>query len=126
MTEYRTWPAGCRRLVEMRGRPELANPQMENWAAYLAGQAHALPWTRGLVWASRASRLIELFTVIDVKKTRKPRRESAQFVGRAVAALSADPGIMTKTGQILVSAELAREYGFEDTDGTQPEPIDDL
>jgi len=64
--------------------------------------------------------------VIDAKKTRKPKRESAQFVGRAVAALAADPDIMTKTGQILVSAELAREYGFEDTDGTQPDPIDDL
>jgi len=31
-----------RRLVELRGRLELANAQMENWAAYLAGQAHAL------------------------------------------------------------------------------------
>ncbi len=30
------------RLVELRKRPELANPKMDSWAAYLAGQAHAL------------------------------------------------------------------------------------
>jgi len=30
------------RLVELRKRPELANAQMDCWAAYLAGQAHAL------------------------------------------------------------------------------------
>ncbi|TWT79631.1 Enoyl-[acyl-carrier-protein] reductase [NADPH] FabL [Planctomycetes bacterium CA13] len=64
--------------------------------------------------------------VIDVKKTRKPKRESAQFVGRAIAALATDRGLMKKTGQILVAAELAREYGFTDTDGTQPAPYDKL
>ena len=64
--------------------------------------------------------------VIDVKKTRKPKRESAQFVGRAVAALLSDPNIMQKTGRILVVADLAREYGFKDTDGTQPDPHDEL
>lgn len=30
------------RLVVLRKRPELANAKMDNWAAYLAGQAHAL------------------------------------------------------------------------------------
>ena len=30
------------RLVELRNRPELASPRMDTWAAYLAGQAHAL------------------------------------------------------------------------------------
>lgn len=30
------------RLAVLRKRPELANPQMDSWAAYLAGQAHAL------------------------------------------------------------------------------------
>lgn len=64
--------------------------------------------------------------VIDAKKTPNPKRESSQFVGRAVAALAADPKIMNRTGQILVAAELAREYGFTDIDGTQPEPYDSL
>jgi hypothetical protein len=30
------------RLAVLRGQPELAYPQMDSWAAYLAGQAHAL------------------------------------------------------------------------------------
>ncbi len=46
--------------------------------------------------------------------------ESAQFSGRAVAALAADPNVIEKTGHALVVAELAREYGFTDVDGTVP------
>jgi dehydrogenase/reductase SDR family protein 1 len=46
--------------------------------------------------------------------------ESAQFSGRAVAALAADPDRIAKTGQALVVAELAREYGFTDVDGSLP------
>jgi dehydrogenase/reductase SDR family protein 1 len=46
--------------------------------------------------------------------------ESAQFSGRAVAALAADPQCVTKAGKALVVAELAREYGFTDIDGTVP------
>jgi len=49
--------------------------------------------------------------------------ESPQFIGRGVAALAADPNIMQKSGQILVSASLALEYGFTDIDGKQPRPI---
>lgn len=49
--------------------------------------------------------------------------ESPQFDGRAVAALAADPNIMSKTGQILLAAEVAQEYGFTDTDGTRPRPV---
>jgi hypothetical protein len=49
--------------------------------------------------------------------------ESPLFIGRAVAALSADPEIMRKSGQILVAAAVAQEYGFKDVDGKQPRPI---
>lgn len=49
--------------------------------------------------------------------------ESPQFIGRAVAALAADPAIMQKSGQTLVAAALALEYGFTDVDGRQPRPI---
>jgi NAD(P)-dependent dehydrogenase (short-subunit alcohol dehydrogenase family) len=49
--------------------------------------------------------------------------ESPQFVGRAVAALAADPKIMQKTGQVLVAAKIALEYGFTDIDGKQPQPL---
>jgi NAD(P)-dependent dehydrogenase (short-subunit alcohol dehydrogenase family) len=49
--------------------------------------------------------------------------ESPQFVGRAVAALAADPSIMRWSGQVLVAAQVALEYGFADIDGKQPRPI---
>jgi NAD(P)-dependent dehydrogenase (short-subunit alcohol dehydrogenase family) len=47
--------------------------------------------------------------------------ESPLFVGRAVAALAADPKVLDKTGDILSSWELAREYGFTDADGRRPD-----
>jgi NAD(P)-dependent dehydrogenase (short-subunit alcohol dehydrogenase family) len=46
--------------------------------------------------------------------------ESPLFVGRAVAALAADPSLMDRTGETLVAAELAAEYGFTDEDGGVP------
>jgi NAD(P)-dependent dehydrogenase (short-subunit alcohol dehydrogenase family) len=46
--------------------------------------------------------------------------ESPQLIGRAVAALAADPDVMRKSGQVLVAAELAEEYGFTDVDGRRP------
>jgi dehydrogenase/reductase SDR family protein 1 len=49
--------------------------------------------------------------------------ESPQFLGRAVAALAADPNLLERSGRWLVAAELALEYGFTDIDGSQPRPI---
>ncbi|MBR0898271.1 SDR family NAD(P)-dependent oxidoreductase [Bradyrhizobium tropiciagri] len=50
------------------------------------------------------------------------RGETPVFAGRAVAALAADPGVMAKSGQILLASELAAEYGFTDIDGKVPPP----
>ena len=47
--------------------------------------------------------------------------ETPFFVGRAVAALAADPEVKRKSGQALTSWALAKEYGFVDQDGTQPD-----
>ena len=47
--------------------------------------------------------------------------ETPHFVGRAVAALAADPDVMAKTGQTLASWTLSREYGFDDIDGRRPD-----
>jgi NAD(P)-dependent dehydrogenase (short-subunit alcohol dehydrogenase family) len=47
--------------------------------------------------------------------------ESPLYVGRAVAALAQDPKIMSRTGQLLSSWELAREYRFTDADGSRPD-----
>lgn len=49
--------------------------------------------------------------------------ESPEYLGRAVAALAADPNVMAKSGQLLTVGSLAREYGFTDVDGRQPEPF---
>lgn len=45
--------------------------------------------------------------------------ESAEFPGRAIAALAADERVMEKSGQVLTTPALAREYGFTDVDGSQ-------
>jgi NAD(P)-dependent dehydrogenase (short-subunit alcohol dehydrogenase family) len=47
--------------------------------------------------------------------------ESPMYVGRAVAALAADPKVMRRTGQLLSSWQLAREYGVTDVDGRRPD-----
>jgi NAD(P)-dependent dehydrogenase (short-subunit alcohol dehydrogenase family) len=47
--------------------------------------------------------------------------ESPRFVGRAVAALAADPDVMRRNGGSFSSGGLAREYGFTDLDGSRPD-----
>ena len=48
--------------------------------------------------------------------------ESPQFIGRVVTALASDPNIMKKSGQVLVAAQEALEYGLTDIDDRQPIP----
>jgi NAD(P)-dependent dehydrogenase (short-subunit alcohol dehydrogenase family) len=47
--------------------------------------------------------------------------ETPRFVGRAVAALAADPERARWNGQSLSSGGLAQVYGFTDVDGSQPD-----
>lgn len=47
--------------------------------------------------------------------------ESTRYVGRAITALWKDDNRMAKSGRALRVADLAREYGFTDLDGSQPE-----
>jgi NAD(P)-dependent dehydrogenase (short-subunit alcohol dehydrogenase family) len=47
--------------------------------------------------------------------------ESPRFVGRAVAALAADPDVHRRNGGSFSSGGLAKEYGFTDVDGSQPD-----
>jgi dehydrogenase/reductase SDR family protein 1 len=66
----------------------------------------------------RTEKVMEAADFLDLSNS-----ESPQFVGRAVAALAADPQVLSKSGRVLVAAELAREYGFTDVDGRQPRPL---
>jgi dehydrogenase/reductase SDR family protein 1 len=66
----------------------------------------------------RTEKVMEAAAFLDLSNS-----ESPQFIGRAVAALASDPNIMEKSGQALVAAALAQEYGFTDVDGKQPRPL---
>jgi NAD(P)-dependent dehydrogenase (short-subunit alcohol dehydrogenase family) len=47
--------------------------------------------------------------------------ETPAYIGRAVVALAADPDVARHNGRALSTGPLAREYGFTDLDGTQPD-----
>jgi len=47
--------------------------------------------------------------------------ESPRYVGRAVAALAADPDVQRRNGASFSSGGLAQEYGFTDVDGSRPD-----
>jgi NAD(P)-dependent dehydrogenase (short-subunit alcohol dehydrogenase family) len=50
--------------------------------------------------------------------------ESPEFIGRVVDALMRDPRRHDRTGQVVIAAALAREFGVRDIDGQSPEPLD--
>jgi dehydrogenase/reductase SDR family member 1 len=66
----------------------------------------------------RTEKVMEAAAFLDLSNS-----ESPQFIGRAVASLASDPNIMEKSGQVLIAAALAQEYGFKDIDGKQPRPL---
>ena len=49
--------------------------------------------------------------------------ESPEFIGRAIASLASDDDVIRRTGQVLVAAALAEEYGFDDIDGRRPRAL---
>jgi dehydrogenase/reductase SDR family member 1 len=49
--------------------------------------------------------------------------ESPEFIGKVVAAMYRDVKLMERSGQVLVAAEVAREFGIRDIDGSQPTPL---
>ena len=64
----------------------------------------------------RTERVISAFTSAGMQGYEN-FTESPEYIGRAVAALAADPKVLEKSGQILRVGGLAREYGFTDVDG---------
>jgi len=49
--------------------------------------------------------------------------ETVEFTGIAIAHLTSDKNIMKKSGKVLISSNLSREYGFIDVDGKTPEDM---
>src|SRR3954471_17776344 len=66
----------------------------------------------------RTEKVMEAAAWLDLTNS-----ESPEFVGRAVAALAADPNVMRHTGTVQVAARLASTYGFTDIDGKAPRPL---
>lgn len=62
----------------------------------------------------------------DKKRIANPKKETSQFVGMGIAALALDENVISKSGSILIAAELGKEYGFKEIDGSQPIPFDTL
>ncbi|KAK0423057.1 hypothetical protein QR680_007945 [Steinernema hermaphroditum] len=56
----------------------------------------------------------------DTMRNRFQAGETIEFSGKCVVALAADPKLMDKTGHILNTTDLAKEYDLFDEDGTQP------
>jgi NAD(P)-dependent dehydrogenase (short-subunit alcohol dehydrogenase family) len=46
--------------------------------------------------------------------------ETPKFSGLVIASLYADPKLMSKSGNVIIAAEAALEYGFADSNGKQP------
>jgi NAD(P)-dependent dehydrogenase (short-subunit alcohol dehydrogenase family) len=76
----------------------------------------------------RSEVMLEVFGVTEANwrdaLERQPHfaiSETPAFVGRAVAALAADPDVARWNGQSLSSGQLAKVYGFTDVDGSRPD-----
>jgi NAD(P)-dependent dehydrogenase (short-subunit alcohol dehydrogenase family) len=76
----------------------------------------------------RSEMMLEAFGVTEDNwrdaATRVPHfviSETPRFVGRAVAALAADPERSRWNGESLSSGDLAKVYGFTDVDGSLPD-----
>ena len=66
----------------------------------------------------RTEKVMEAAAYLDLSNS-----ESPDFIGRAVAALFADPDVLRHSGRVVVAAALGREYGFTDIDGKSPRPL---
>jgi NAD(P)-dependent dehydrogenase (short-subunit alcohol dehydrogenase family) len=96
------------------------------WAAELAPHGVAtIAITPGFL---RSESMLQHFEVTEDNWRKAGKKdpnflesESPLFVGRAVAALAADPNVRDRTGMLFSSWELARDYGFADYDGRRPD-----
>jgi NAD(P)-dependent dehydrogenase (short-subunit alcohol dehydrogenase family) len=96
------------------------------WAAELAPYGIAvMAVTPGFL---RSEAMLEHFGVTEEnwrdggkKDSNFLESESPLFVGRAIAALAADPNVQDRSGMLFSSWELARDYGIRDYDGRRPD-----
>ena len=87
-----------------------------------ADMAHELQ-PHGVTAVSLYPGLVRTEAVLAAQVFDLSNSESPEFIGRAVIALATDPRLLERSGQVLVAAALAEEYGFTDTDGRRPRPL---
>jgi NAD(P)-dependent dehydrogenase (short-subunit alcohol dehydrogenase family) len=109
---------------------DIVKGSLKGFAARMAGELRshrvaAVSITPGFL---RSESMLQHFGVTEAnwrdggKKDRHfLESESPLFVGRAVAALAADAKILHRSGDILSSWELSRDYLFTDYDGRRPD-----
>jgi NAD(P)-dependent dehydrogenase (short-subunit alcohol dehydrogenase family) len=85
----------------------------------IAAVALALGWIRSEEMIKRMYPDVDDFNYRDHPELHVT--ESVQYAGRAIAALATDASVMDKSGRTMTTGELARLYGFNDLDGTQPD-----
>jgi NAD(P)-dependent dehydrogenase (short-subunit alcohol dehydrogenase family) len=96
------------------------------WAAELAPHGiTVMAVTPGFL---RSESMLEHFGVTEdnwrdagKKDSNFLQSESPLFVGRAIAALAADPNVHARTGMLYGSWELGRDYRLTDYDGRRPD-----
>ena len=109
---------------------DLAKNAVVRLAYAMAGDLHAhrvtaLAVTPGFL---RSEHVLDHFDVTEAnwrdaidKDPYFAESETPCYVGRAVAALAADPHVAQKSGRLFSSWALAKEYGFTDIDGRRPD-----
>ena len=66
----------------------------------------------------RTERVLMHMTTDEIKKQfRFDLSETPEYLGRAIVALAGDSRAIERNGQLLWVSDLAKEYGFTDTDG---------
>jgi len=66
----------------------------------------------------RTEKVMEAAAFLDLSNS-----ESPEYIGRAVAAMAADPDVQRWSGHTIVAASLGETYNFTDVDGKRPRPL---
>ena len=69
----------------------------------------------GFTWTERVA-------AVAPEASRKAAH-SPEFVGRGIVALYTDPNLIDRSGGVFKAGQLGLDYGFTDTDGSQPDPF---
>jgi dehydrogenase/reductase SDR family protein 1 len=70
--------------------------------------------------AVRTEYIQEKMTEENPMKAMFEKGETTDFAGKAVVALAGDKDVINKTGRVVMTMDLAREYGFTEDDGSLP------